>query len=980
MPTISSRNRLLDQVAGDPVGGEASPDGASLLLTSNEAAPATSWPVDEDCEVGADLSEGPPTRRRSPCRKTGILVVGALLLASVVNWAQRSLVASVAGSGGIRLRDGYDPAIVGEQGVFDCDAGVADDRWKRAWSTAKMIYCCSHFRKGCPGFDEAAVAFVLTNIRYTDLIASTEVFARLKTAVKQKIVDRVGMGITTESVDLLYWESSGIFSTVPDQEAVGIVLKCIVHVPPPNKPEDAIDMLNQTALLRAGLESAAQEASLGDLAPGDVQAKSILVEPKIVDQCTCRNGIPQQGDLCPTFGGEICKTCDMGYSLTDGNFCIENKCYCTDGFGAVGSACPQDGALWCASCFRGFGLVQDLEQKERVCVQNSCRCMNGTASVGASCGQDKAMVCSECDPGFHLDANLTCQENTCSCPEGIAATGVNCTKHAAVNCQSCDSGFHVDERGICMRNRCQCDNGQVALGQLCHTNGAQVCAYCYSVFHLRKDGSCGDKECFCKHGTAKTGLTCRTHKSIACEKCDQGYFMNNGQCISEGCMCHNGVAVGHSECPVPGEHVCKECHPGYTLNRATQLCEANICECGNGTAAVGATCRVTGSLSCAACNEGFHIGLENVKDQDGAVMLRVACEPNVCECKNGVPATESSGTLCHTDGANVCQSCDMGYHFSAQTNEHDEVIGHACAVNQCTCKHGVPVESSECSLHEAQNCSVCDNGFFPLKEPMLEFEPGSGHEPPKEDAFTGDNVICAASGLTTSLPFDCNVALANWESAWSRLKKRWCCSTKNLGCRPQASQTEMCENKGYNLEQCTLIGCCQFDPVTRTCSHATGDGSNVCHPEYNMKTAGGQCVTAQEHHYGAVVKRTLTLERCDSANTGQDWAPSSRGHGIAQIEDVGGLCLTVDDQVDGNVTADSCVIAQRPNEGTDKQTISFLPLPGHPSVGFLRTKNSFCLSAAGGRILVAQCNPMDENQQFTTTPASTSMVGGDPNL
>lgn len=32
-----------------------------------------------------------------------------------------------------------------------------------------------------------------------------------------------------------------------------------------------------------------------------------------------------------------------------------------------------------------------------------------------------------------------------------------------------------------------------------------------------------------------------------------------------------------------------------------------------------------------------------------------------------------------------------------------------------------------------------------------------------QDAFTGDNVICAASGLTTSLPFDCNVALANWE-------------------------------------------------------------------------------------------------------------------------------------------------------------------------------------------------------------------------
>lgn len=51
---------------------------------------------------------------------------------------------------------------------------------------------------------------------------------------------------------------------------------------------------------------------------------------------------------------------------------------------------------------------------------------------------------------------------------------------------------------------------------------------------------------------------------------------------------------------------------------------------------------------------------------------------------------------------------------------------------------------------KAQNCSVCDNGFFPLKEPMLEFEPGSGHEPPKEDRSA--SYICVRARLRSRVP------------------------------------------------------------------------------------------------------------------------------------------------------------------------------------------------------------------------------------
>jgi len=974
MPTISSRGPLLAAAGGRAADEDIA--GSEVLLPPGAETPVLDWPVDEDCEAGADLQRGTRPRGRRNCRKSAMVLTASLVLAAVITWAARGLSAPVA-----HLENGLDPAIVGEQlagQVFDCDAGVTDDRWKRAWSTAKMIYCCSHYRKGCPGYDEAAVAFVFSNIRYTDLIGSQTVFGSLKDAVKEAIVTVVGAPSTKDGIDLLYWESSGIFSTVPDQSAVGIVFKCIVHIPPPSKVDDAISKLNQTSLLKQQLEKAAASVDFGALAPGEPQVKSIIVEPKIVDQCTCRNGVPQQDDLCPTFGGEVCKSCDIGYTMTDGNFCIENKCYCTDGFGAEGSACPKDGALWCASCYRGFGLVQDMDAKERVCVGNSCYCMNGTAAVGPACGQNKALLCSECDTGFHLNVNLTCEENTCQCPEGIPVTGAKCTEEGATICDSCDKGFHVDEHGRCSRNVCECENGQVALGELCHTDKSQVCAYCYSTFHLRKDGSCGEKECLCPHGTAKSENDCRTHHSIACEECDPGYHINNGQCIATGCMCENGIAASHSECAQSGDHKCAECHIGYTLNPTTKLCEANVCECGNGTAAVGATCRATGTMSCTECNPGFHIALENIEASSGATVLRVGCEPNKCVCPNGVPANETSGTLCHTDGGQVCQACDKGYHFETTKDSAGQVTGHACAINQCKCHHGVAVESAYCAMDGAENCSACDTGYFPIDEPMTEFEPGSGHSPPKKEEFLGDNTVCAARSLTTSLPFDCNSALANWESAWSRLKKRWCCATRKLGCQPRETQSEMCENKGYDLAQCTMIGCCRFDPRTKTCTHATGDGSSVCHPEYTIKTSGGQCVTAAEHHYGAVTKRTLSIERCDSSNTGQDWAPSSKGHGLNQIEDVGGLCFTVDDQVGGKVTADACSMSTEPNEITAIQTISFVPLPGHPNVGFLRTKKSFCLTAMGAELEVAQCNPMDENQQFTTSPASVSMVGGGP--
>mmetsp|Transcript_95362 Transcript_95362/g.240281 ORF Transcript_95362/g.240281 Transcript_95362/m.240281 type:complete len:291 (+) Transcript_95362:265-1137(+) len=38
--------------------------------------------------------------------------------------------------------------------------------------------------------------------------------------------------------------------------------------------------------------------------------------------------------------------------------------------------------------------------------------------------------------------------------------------------------------------------------------------------------------------------------------------------------------------------------------------------------------------------------------------------------------------------------------------------------------------------------------------------------------------------LTTTLPYDCNAGLSNWQAGWSIAKKGWCCQNQKKGCPP----------------------------------------------------------------------------------------------------------------------------------------------------------------------------------------------------
>merc|ERR1712241_1042413 len=43
------------------------------------------------------------------------------------------------------------------------------------------------------------------------------------------------------------------------------------------------------------------------------------------------------------------------------------------------------------------------------------------------------------------------------------------------------------------------------------------------------------------------------------------------------------------------------------------------------------------------------------------------------------------------------------------------------------------------------------------------------------------------SGVGTTLPFDCDVGFAQWESVWSTTQQEFCCSTMGRGCTTRAA-------------------------------------------------------------------------------------------------------------------------------------------------------------------------------------------------
>lgn len=127
-----------------------------------------------------------------------------------------------------------------------------------------------------------------------------------------------------------------------------------------------------------------------------------------------------------------------------------------------------------------------------------------------------------------------------------------------------------------------------------------------------------------------------------------------------------------------------------------------------------------------------------------------------------------------------------------------------------------PQKKSWCCLRQGRGCPEQQPHIKPLYSCHGDAAPWATGK--KMWCCTHYQIACP-SAATTSLPFDCQAGLSNWQAGWSAPKKAWCCAHESLGCKPRYDCTAGYSNwrQGWSFEK--KGWCCQH--ASRGCPPAT---------------------------------------------------------------------------------------------------------------------------------------------------------------
>lgn len=218
--------------------------------------------------------------------------------------------------------------------------------------------------------------------------------------------------------------------------------------------------------------------------------------------------------------------------------------------------------------------------------------------------------------------------------------------------------------------------------------------------------------------------------------------------------------------------------------------------------------------------------------------------------------------------------------------------------------------------------------------------------------------------MTTVKPFNCQVALDNWERAWSTVKKHWCCANERLGCQPKLTGVDHCENQKYNREQCSFVGCCLFNETSNECQSAVGD--KVCYPLFNIRSSEGYCLRSKSDDLG-LGDIPVEVFKCDASDVLEEWSPTPTG----QIENPIGFCLEAAEPKNGavSIVAKEC---SRSSPPIQKQILIY----SQGSSQF-KTQGDLCLTVVLGQdghvdgagrpqkeVHLKECSRVDTMQQW----------------
>ncbi|XP_076972532.1 fibulin-2 isoform X2 [Tamandua tetradactyla] len=377
-----------------------------------------------------------------------------------------------------------------------------------------------------------------------------------------------------------------------------------------------------------------------------------------INECVTDLHTCSRGEHCVnTLGSFQCYkavTCDLGYTLTDGECKDVDECTLGTHTCQAGFTCQNTkGSFYCQArqrCMEGF-----LQDPQGNCVDiNECTSLPEPCKPGFSC--------------VNTVGSYTCQRNPLICGRGYHASedGTKC-----VDVNECETGVHrCGEAQICHNlpgsYRCDCKAGfqrdafgracidvnecWSAPGRLCqhtceNTLGSYRCS-CASGFRLAADGKhcedvneceaqrcsqeCaniyGSYQCYCRQGyqLAEDGHTCRD-----IDECKQGAgILCTFRCLN-----------------IPGSYQCACPEQGYTMTANGRSCK-DLDECALGT------------HNCSEAETCHNI-------QGGFRCLRFECPPNYIR----VSETKCERTTCHD--FMECQSSPARithYQLSFQTN------------------------------------------------------------------------------------------------------------------------------------------------------------------------------------------------------------------------------------------------------------------------------------------------------------------------
>ena len=310
----------------------------------------------------------------------------------------------------------------------------------------------------------------------------------------------------------------------------------------------------------------------------------------LLNICLCDNGTPK--DTCDTNGQEICKSCNVGWTLnTQTQLCVENQCTCSNGLAAgtsshqiaknaVTGVALRSGNIENIKYWPNYDLTFDVEWEE----------------LGTKFSN---MLNFFMVPILYLDTR-----------NGGKATRIRTLGFQNGQLQQ----YNVNFIGF----------GQAAVGQTFKWRFVQrkedLLIYVDDQLYLNATGLAKyhSSEYW---GTYRTLLSdagttsgtdpnyddidmvgylknieykqldvdtyCDVDGAEVCQSCDDGYYLEGAVCVANVCVCDNGTPVdsGSASCLNNGEQVCQSCDIGWTLDSDSASCVQNSCTCDGGIAA-----------------------------------------------------------------------------------------------------------------------------------------------------------------------------------------------------------------------------------------------------------------------------------------------------------------------------------------------------------------------------------------------------------